>query len=60
MCLVMDAHTRLQVLEYLGKKGYNRTEAMLRKESAHQDAEGRPITTRAEESGGAKYARAFG
>jgi transcription initiation factor TFIID subunit 5 len=56
----MDAHTRLQVLEYLGKKGYNRTEAMLRKESAHQDAEGRPIITRAEESGGAKYARAFG
>ncbi|OCK81498.1 transcription initiation factor TFIID, subunit TAF5 [Lepidopterella palustris CBS 459.81] len=47
------------VLEYLSKKGYNRTEAMLRKESAHQDAEGRPIITRAEESGGAKYRGAY-
>jgi transcription initiation factor TFIID subunit 5 len=48
-----------QVLEYLSKKGYNRTEATLRKESANQDSEGRPIITRAEESGGPKYATAF-
>lgn len=48
-----------QVLEYLSKKGYNRTEATLRKESANQDSDGRPIITRVEESGGPKYATAF-
>ncbi|KAF2219908.1 transcription initiation factor TFIID, subunit TAF5 [Elsinoe ampelina] len=47
------------VLEYLSKKGYNRTEAMLRKESSRQDAEGRPIPSRAEEAGGDMYVRAF-
>lgn len=47
------------MLEYLSKKGYSRTEAMLRRESAHQDAEGRPIIVRAEDAGGAKYERAF-
>lgn len=50
----------LQVLEYLSKKGYNRTEATLRMESANQDVDGRPISTRVEESGGAKYGKAFG
>ncbi len=49
-----------KVLEYLNKKGYSRTEAMLRRESATQDSEGRPILIRAEEIGGAQYARAFG
>ncbi|OMP85884.1 Transcription initiation factor TFIID subunit 5 [Diplodia seriata] len=48
-----------QVLEYLNKKGYNRTEAMLRKESANQDADGRPIVTRAEDRGGGQYEKAF-
>ena len=33
---------------------------MLRQESANQDVEGRPINTRAEEAGGAKYGKAFG
>ncbi|SLM34409.1 transcription initiation factor tfiid [Lasallia pustulata] len=47
-----------QVIEYLSKKGYNRTEAMLRMESANQEASGTPA--RVEESGGARYARAFG
>ncbi|KAF2144556.1 uncharacterized protein K452DRAFT_284884 [Aplosporella prunicola CBS 121167] len=47
------------VLEYLNKKGYNRTEAMLRKESANQDAEGRPIINRAEDRGGGQYEKAF-
>lgn len=32
---------------------------MLRRESAHQDVEGRPIITRAEDRGGSKYTRAF-
>lgn len=31
------------VIEYLSKKGYSKTEAMLRVESAHTDHEGRPI-----------------
>lgn len=48
-----------QVLEYLAKKGYSRTEAMLRKESAHQDAEGRPIHGRAEDAGGDAYFRGY-
>lgn len=56
----MDANVRHQVIEYLSKKGYNRTEAMLRVESASQDAEGRPIQSRVEESGGLKYGKAFG
>ena len=33
---------------------------MLRQESANQDVEGRPINTKAEETGGAKYGKAFG
>ena len=51
---------RVQVIEYLSKKGYNRTEAMLRSESANQDAEGRPIIPRAEDAGGAKYGKGLG
>ncbi|KAF2155173.1 transcription initiation factor TFIID, subunit TAF5 [Myriangium duriaei CBS 260.36] len=47
------------VLEYLAKKGYSRTEAMLRKESFKQDAEGRPIASRAEDQGGEQYFIAF-
>ena len=31
------------VIEYLNKKGYSRTEAMLRVESAHVGEDGRPI-----------------
>ena len=49
-----------QVIEYLSKKGYSRTEAMLRTESAYQDAEGRTIHTRLEDMGGRKYGSAFG
>lgn len=48
-----------QVLEYLSKKGYTKTEAMLRRESANHDQDGRPIITRAEDTGGEKYLRAF-
>lgn len=56
----MDANVRRQVIEYLSKKGYNRTEAMLRNESANQDVEGKPIHTRIEDAGGAKYGKALG
>ena len=48
-----------KVLEYLSKKGYSRTEAMLRKESAHADANGQPIHFRLEDSGGKMYSKAF-
>ncbi|CAK4034226.1 Transcription initiation factor TFIID subunit 5 [Lecanosticta acicola] len=47
------------VLEYLSKKGYSRTEAMLRKESAHTDQNGNPIATTIDELGGKKYLKAF-
>ncbi|KAI9724883.1 MAG: hypothetical protein M1812_000159 [Candelaria pacifica] len=55
----MDPHVKQQVIEYLSKKGYSRTEAMLRLESANQDAEGRPIHARTEDSGGPMYLKSF-
>jgi transcription initiation factor TFIID subunit 5 len=48
-----------QVLEYLSKKGYSRTEAMLRRESANVDSDGRPVPSRAEDTGGRKYFTSF-
>lgn len=56
----MGADVISQVIEYLSKKGYSKTESMLRQESANQDVEGKPINTKAEETGGAKYGKAFG
>ncbi|KAF1984139.1 WD40 repeat-like protein [Aulographum hederae CBS 113979] len=47
------------VLEYLSKKGYSRTEAMLRRESQNHDADGRPVVKRAEDAGGDKFNRAM-
>ena len=49
-----------QVIEYLSKKGYSRTEAMLRMESANTDREGRPVIQRVEDLGGDKYFKSFG
>ncbi|KAH0542551.1 hypothetical protein FGG08_003056 [Glutinoglossum americanum] len=51
--------TLFSVIEYLSKKGYSRTEAMLRMESANTDREGRPLIQRAEDLGGDKYFKAF-
>ncbi len=48
----------LKVLEYLSKKGYVRTEAMLRKESEPQ-ANGQTLATQSTEAGGPKYTKAF-
>lgn len=56
----IGANFSRQVIEYLSKKGYSRTEAMLRAESANQDVDGRPLSTRTEEAGGVKYGKAFG
>ncbi|KAF2130116.1 WD40 repeat-like protein [Dothidotthia symphoricarpi CBS 119687] len=46
------------VLEYLSKKGYVRTEAMLRKESEPQ-ANGQSLVPHSTEVGGLKYTKAF-
>jgi transcription initiation factor TFIID subunit 5 len=48
-----------QVIEYLLKKGYNRTEQMLRQESSNLDRDGKPIHDRAEDLGTAKYSKGF-
>ena len=48
-----------QVIEYLNKKGYTRTEATLREESAHIDKDGRPIPPQGEGYGVDKYRKAF-
>lgn len=47
-----------QVIEYLMKKGYLRTEQVLRQESAQVDKDGRPIFGR-DEYGNEKYIRGF-
>ncbi|TVY60909.1 Transcription initiation factor TFIID subunit [Lachnellula suecica] len=48
-----------QVIEYLVKKGYNRTEQMLRQESQHLDKDGKPVKEQVEDQGPAKYSKAF-
>ncbi|GAB7361316.1 hypothetical protein MBLNU230_g1373t1 [Neophaeotheca triangularis] len=47
------------VLEYLAKKGYSRTEAMLRKESQFLTPDGTPAYQRAEDQGGKAYFTGF-
>lgn len=54
---VTDVHPS-QVIEYLMKKGYLRTEQVLRQESAQVDKDGRPIFGR-DEYGNEKYIRGF-
>ena len=44
----------------MSKKGYSRTEAMLRRESANADATGIPVPKSIDDLGGKKYAKAFG
>lgn len=59
--VVVDPSANLipKVIEYLVKKGYNRTEQMLRLESSRLDREGRPIQDRVEDTGTDKYAAAY-
>lgn len=54
---IADVHPS-QVIEYLMKKGYLRTEQVLRQESAQVDKDGRPIFGR-DEYGNEKYIRGF-
>ena len=56
---IVKADVNFQVLEYLLKKGYTKSEAMLRMESAAQDADGRPLQPGTEDLIGAKYRNAF-
>ena len=61
----LTADTVCKVIEYLNKKGYSRTEAMLRAESAHTDKEGRPIRAAAaaaveEDKKPEKFIKGFG
>ena len=49
-----------KVIEYLSKKGYTKTEATLRAESAAQEADGRPLSTNADELGGVRYRQGVG
>lgn len=55
-----NADSSIKVSEYLSKKGYSRTEAMLRVESSAQDAEGNPLIPPAENTDGSKYGKALG
>ena len=52
-------HASLQVIDYLAKKGYSRTEAMLRMESANQEIDGRPLPHLGEDAR-PKYRLGFG
>jgi transcription initiation factor TFIID subunit 5 len=56
----VHADTRLKVIEYLNKKGYSRTEAMLRAESAHTDKEGRPLRPKVDDNKPDKYIKGYG
>ena len=53
------ANPTIQVIEYLLKKGYNRTEQMLRLESSNLDHNGKPIQERVEDLGTGKYSKGF-
>lgn len=49
-----------KVIEYLSKKGYTKTEATLRAESASQEAESKPMVLKNEDLGGDKYRLGYG
>jgi transcription initiation factor TFIID subunit 5 len=55
----IKANLEEKVIEYLVKKGYNRTEQMLRQESSNLDKDGKPIPERVEDLGTQKYTKAF-
>ena len=56
----MNADLVPQVIEYLSKKGYTKTEAMLRAESAVQDVESTSLGTRMVGSDSTKYMKGLG
>lgn len=48
-----------QVIEYLVKKGYTKTEQTLRMEASNLDKDGRPVQSNPDEEGFGKYSKAF-
>ena len=59
--MILDIETDdFKVIEYLNKKGYSKTEAMLRAESANQEVESSPVIRKTELPTPIKYTRAFG
>ncbi|KAJ5115469.1 hypothetical protein NUU61_001228 [Penicillium alfredii] len=48
--LTESPHMAQTVIDYLAKKGYSRTEAMLRMESANQEIDGRPLPPLSEDA----------
>jgi hypothetical protein len=58
-CFVLSPSNIFQVIDYLAKKGYTRTEAMLRMESASQEIDGRPLPQLGEDAR-PKYKTGFG
>jgi len=58
-CDVQDLRDTLaQVTDYLKKKGFTRTEAVFRQETAHLGPDGRPVN-RNNDPGPKKYLKAF-
>jgi hypothetical protein len=54
-----DSRLSIQVIDYLAKKGYTKTEAMLRMESANQQIDGRTLPQLGEDQR-PKYRAGFG
>lgn len=47
------------MLEYLSKKGYNKTEATLRREAAQHDPDGKPVIEKVQDRGGDRFMAAY-
>ena len=58
--LETSADMNIKVIEYLSKKGYSKTEAMLRVESANQDIESTSLGTKMVGVDGTKYMKGLG
>lgn len=61
LCLILDTALtkRTKVTDYLLKKGFTKTEATFRKESAVVGSDGRPIRKRVDDGGPERYLKAF-
>ena len=53
-------HDHQSIIEYLTNNGYSKTEAMLRVESAHTDADGRPVIAQPDGRPEVLYERSYG
>jgi transcription initiation factor TFIID subunit 5 len=55
-----QADLNAQVLEYLNKKGYSKTEATLRREVADRDDGTRPAARKVQDKGYEKFSESYG